>query len=97
MPVTKAYVETTVLADALLKPGARASAAKATIGRFSESLLPVYSIKEFKAGPLHHYVWFHGKLVQTKSWGKSLYGSNSSYTLVEYCCRGASSYSTHPS
>jgi hypothetical protein len=70
--VTKAYVETTVLADALLKPGPRAAAAKAAIGRFDQSLLPVYSIKELKAGPLHHYVWFHGKLVQTKSWVKSL-------------------------
>jgi hypothetical protein len=70
--VTKAYVETTVLADALLKPGPRATAAKAAIGRFDQSLLPVYSIKEFKAGPLNRYVWFHGKLVQTKSWEKSL-------------------------
>jgi len=60
------------LADALLKPGPRAEAAKAAIRRFDESLLPVYSIKEFKAGPLHHYAWFHGKLVQTKSWRASL-------------------------
>jgi hypothetical protein len=70
--VSKAYVETTVLADALLKPGPRAVAAKAAIGRFDQSLLPVYSIKELKAGPIHHYAWFHGKLVQTKSWLKSL-------------------------
>jgi hypothetical protein len=70
--VTKAYVETTVLADALLKPGPRAAAAKAAIGRYDQSMLPVYSIKELKAGPLHHYAWFHGKLVQTKSWLKSL-------------------------
>jgi hypothetical protein len=70
--VSKAYVETTVLADALLKPGSRAAAAKAAIGRFDQSLLPVYSIKELKAGPLHHYAWFHGKLVQTRSWIKSL-------------------------
>jgi hypothetical protein len=70
--VSKSYVETTVLADALLKPGPRATAAKAAIGKFEHSLLPVYSIKELKAGPLHHYAWFHGKLVQTKSWGKSL-------------------------
>jgi hypothetical protein len=56
----------------LLKPGPRASAAKAAIKRFDHSLLPVYSIKELKAGPLHHYAWFHGKLVQTKSWLKSL-------------------------
>jgi len=70
--VTRAYVETTVLADALLKPGKRATAAKVAIRRFDESLLPVYAIKEFKAGPLHHYVWFHGKLFTTRSWSKTL-------------------------
>jgi hypothetical protein len=70
--VSKAYVETTVLTDALLKPGARADAAKSAIHRYQESLLPVYSIKEFKAGPLRHYVWFHGKLVTTKSWEQTL-------------------------
>jgi len=70
--VSKAYVETTVLADALLKPGARAEAAKSAIRRYDESLLPVYSIKEFKAGPLSHYVWFHGKLVTTGSWAQTL-------------------------
>jgi hypothetical protein len=70
--VTKAYVETTVLADALLKPGPRAKAARSAISRYQESLLPVYSIKEFKAGPLSHYVWFHGKLVTTKSWAQTL-------------------------
>jgi hypothetical protein len=32
----------------------------------------VYSIKEFKAGPLTKYVWFHGKLVTTRSWEKTL-------------------------
>jgi hypothetical protein len=70
--VTRAYVETTVLADALLKPGPRANAAKSALRRYDESLLPVYSIKEFKAGPLAHYVWFHGKLVTTGSWQKTL-------------------------
>jgi hypothetical protein len=70
--VSKAYVETTVLADALLKPGACSKTAKAGIACFEESLLPVYSIKEFKAGPLSHYVWFHGKLVTTKSWEQTL-------------------------
>ena len=70
--MSRAFVETTVLADALLKPGPRANLAKAAIRGFQESLLPVYAIKEFKAGPLHHYVWFHGKLVTTNSWAKTL-------------------------
>ena len=70
--MSKAYVETTVLADALLKPGPRANTARSAIRRYEESLLPVYSIKEFKAGPLSHYVWFHGKLVTTRSWEQTL-------------------------
>jgi hypothetical protein len=70
--VNRAYVETTVLADALLKPGPCANSAKSAIRRYQESLLPVYAIKEFKAGPLHHYVWLHGKLVTTKSWSQTL-------------------------
>jgi|SRR5579859_513462 len=70
--MAKAYVETTVLTDALLKPGSRALTATATIRSFEESLLPVYAIKEMKAGPLHHYVWLHGKLVTTNSWSKTL-------------------------
>lgn len=69
--MAKAYVETTVLTDALLKPGARASAARSSIRQFEESQLPVYAIKEMKAGPLHHYVWLHGKLVTTGSWKKT--------------------------
>ena len=70
--MSKAYVETTVLADALLKLGLRASAAISALRRYDESLLPVYSIKEFKAGPLAKYVWLHGKLVTTKSFEKTL-------------------------
>jgi hypothetical protein len=70
--VAKAYVETTVLTDALLKPGPRGAAANAAIKKFAESQLPVYSIKEMKAGPLHHYAWLHGKLATTGSWEQSV-------------------------
>jgi len=31
------------------------------------SLLPLYSVKEFKGGPLDHFVWIHNKLLTTKS------------------------------
>lgn len=70
--MAKAYVETTVLTDALLKPGMRAAAARSAIKEFDESYLPVYSIKEMKAGPLRYYVWLHGKLATTGSWEKTL-------------------------
>jgi hypothetical protein len=64
----KAYVDTTVLADALLKPSSPKQArALAALARYEETLLPVYSIKELKAGALGHYAWLHDKFVQTRS------------------------------
>ena len=65
---SQAYVDTTVLADALLKPGSpKQSRALAALARYEETLLPVYSIKELKVGALGHYAWLHDKFVQTKS------------------------------
>jgi hypothetical protein len=70
--MSKAYVETTILADVLLKPkSAKQQKAKAALGRYEETLLPVYSIKEWKAGPLDYFAYFHDKLVQTKSLAKT--------------------------
>lgn len=64
----KAYVETTILTNALLKPASVKQAdANAALKRYDETLLPVYSIKEWKAGPLDHYAYVHDKLVQTRS------------------------------
>jgi hypothetical protein len=64
----KAFVETTILTDLLLKgndePGIRARAA---LGRFTTSELPVYAIKEFQIGPLKNFAWFHNKLAATGS------------------------------
>lgn len=68
--MSKAFVDTTILADALLKPGERAKSAKKSIASFSVSQLPVFAIKEFKAGPLRHFAWFHNKLVSVKSFWK---------------------------
>lgn len=63
-----AYVDTTVLTDILLKVGTLCEAAKTAVGRYTETQLPVYAIKEFKAGPLTHFVYFHNVLVETGSW-----------------------------
>jgi hypothetical protein len=66
--MNKAYVETTILTDVLIKPGSKnEGVAKAAFSRYTETLLPVYSIKEWKKGPLDHYAYVHDKLVQTKS------------------------------
>jgi hypothetical protein len=61
-------VDTTVLTDALLKADAQSLRAKTAIESSSETLLPVYAIKEFKRGPLHYYVWYHNKVVEASSW-----------------------------
>jgi len=68
----RALVETTVYTDALLKSGSIANAARTAIGSYDRTLLPVYAIKEFKAGPLKAFVWLHNKLVQLGSFEKAL-------------------------
>lgn len=66
--MSKAYVETTVLTDLLLKPNSPKQArAKAALARYERTLLPVYSIKEWKAGPLSYFAYLHDKLVVTQS------------------------------
>jgi len=68
-----AYVETTVLTDLLLKPNtAKQQRAKAALKRYESTLLPVYSIKEWKAGPLHYFAYLHDKLVLTQSFADTL-------------------------
>jgi hypothetical protein len=58
--VNRAYVDTTVLTDALLKGDPRI---KTALDRYSWTGLPVYAIKEFRAGPLKNWIWFYNKLV----------------------------------
>jgi hypothetical protein len=70
--VSKAYLDTTILTDILLKHGEKSKAASDAVGRYTETVLPVYAIKEFKAGPLSNFCWMHNKLVQTGSFSKAL-------------------------
>lgn len=70
--MNKAYVDTTILTDALLKPGLSGKTAKAALRRFEVTELPVYAIKEFKAGPLKNFKWMHNKLVSLRSFTKAL-------------------------
>jgi hypothetical protein len=66
--MSKAYVDTSVLTDVLLKrrwpSGIKAEAALKT---YSVTQLPQYAVKEFKKGPLSVFVWLHNKLVTTRS------------------------------
>lgn len=70
--MSKAFVDTTVLTDALLKHGEIRDRALSGLSRYDETLLPVYAIKEFKAGPLNNFVWMHNKLAITKSFSAAL-------------------------
>lgn len=65
--MTRAFVDTTVLTDRLLKPGPRQDKARAALARYGDTLLPVYAIKEFRQGPLMYFRLVHNKLVEKES------------------------------
>ena len=65
-------MDTTVLTNCLLKSGPDHDLSRAALGRYDRTELPVYAIKEFKAGPLRNWVWFHNVLVVQKSFGAAL-------------------------
>lgn len=70
--MNKAIVDTTVLTDVLLNYGETKAIALKALSCFDKTLLPVYAIKEFKAGPLNNFVWMHNKLVLNGSYEKSI-------------------------
>lgn len=70
--MTKAYLDTTILVDTLLKSGKPAIAAKAAVARFVSTELPMYAIKELKAGPMWNFTWMHNVLAETQSFFRSL-------------------------
>ena len=74
--MSDAYVETTVLTNLLLKVGdKKQAAARAALARYDSTILPVYSIKEWKAGPLETFAWVHDKFALTKSLAQTVEGS----------------------
>ena len=70
--MTKAFLDTTILADALLKIGPMQKRARTSLANFDELLVPGYAVKEFKRGPLRGYVWLHNKVVSTGRWGDAI-------------------------
>lgn len=70
--MSKAFVDTTLLTNALLKSGKISKDAKDLIKSYAVSELPVYAIKEFKAGPLYYFSWMHNKLADLKSFSGAL-------------------------
>lgn len=67
MPSDRAFIDTTILAEVLLKTGPSHDAAKRALGRYKETLLPVYAIKEWKRGQLRIYVLIYNQLTRTRS------------------------------
>ncbi len=63
LPANKAFLDTTVLANAVLKPKGEGTVARSALKLFSECLLPQYAVKEFKAGVLRNYIWLHTKAI----------------------------------
>src|ERR1017187_2506973 len=72
--MTKAFVDTTILANVLLKDGSSKEAALAALARYDSTEMPVYAIKEFKAGPLSYWVWLHNRLKAGGSFADGLTG-----------------------
>src|SRR5262245_5836271 len=70
--MAKAFLDTTILADAVLKTGADRDRAVASFPRYDVLLVPGYANKEFKRGPLKAYVWLHNKVVTTDRWGDAV-------------------------
>jgi hypothetical protein len=62
-----AFVDTTILVEATLKDRSRQRRARAGLAQFERSILPTYAIKEFRAGPLDTYIWFHNLIAQEKT------------------------------
>jgi len=89
--MNRAYVETTILTNVLLKPDSKKqAAARSALSRYEETLLPVYSIKEWKAGPLDHYSYVHDKLVETRSLAYTLSAINALNPVLEARRKGTS-------
>jgi len=72
----KAYLDTTVVANALLRSDATGKRCADAIKKFAYSEMPEYALKEFKSGPLKAWVWAHNKLNETKSWADTLKAVN---------------------
>jgi len=90
--MNRAYVETTILTNVLLKPDSKKqAAARSALSRYEETLLPVYSIKEWKAGPLDHYSYVHDKLVETRSLAYTLSAINALNPVLEARRKGTRS------
>jgi len=69
---SKAYLDTTILTNCLIKFGDEKKIAKEAIAKYEVTELPIYAIKEFKAGPLDYVKYLYNKLLETSSIGDTI-------------------------
>lgn len=72
MVKSKAFVDTTILTNSLIKFREEKKQAKAALSMYETTELPVYAIKEFKAGPLDYVKYLYNKLLETESIGLTI-------------------------
>lgn len=69
---TKAFVDTTVLADALVHPGEAGKKAKTALKAYDVVQVPAYAIKELKAGVLYNLSWMHNQFLAKRSFSNGM-------------------------
>ena len=70
--MTDAFVETTVLTNLLLKKDGSKTAAEVAIAKYASAIVHQFAWKEFKRGPLNHFIWAFNKLADTRSFVDTL-------------------------
>ncbi len=68
--MNRAYVDTTILVNVLLKRGVAQERCLAALRRFDLAEVPTFALKEMKAGPLYAWAWLHNKCVACQSYSK---------------------------
>lgn len=71
MANSKAFIDTTILADVLLKTGPAHDAALQALASYRTTILPVFAIKEWKRSQFNTYVYIHNLLRQTNSFSQT--------------------------
>lgn len=70
--MSKAFVDTSVLTDALLKVGPTGDVARNGVAGYAETQLPEYALKEFRAGPFSYVIWLYNKFAVEKHFSNVL-------------------------
>jgi hypothetical protein len=66
--MTKAFLDTTIVVNILLKRGELHDRCRTALQRFDKVSFPAYALKEMKAGALYSWIWLHNRCVAEKSY-----------------------------